>query len=414
MKIRSITSFWDPLQVIGSLKIPTGHARFRLEAARRFQEAGFEVQTTRLTTVDFPRYLDCMKGLKVVQSQVQDLEAQSLEAGFGYLSFGAVDTPDGDEIYEMIPDLLAVTRTAFFNGFMASRKLIYPHFVRKCAQIILANREIEPEGFANLRFAALAQVKPGGPFFPSSYFKGGEPAFALAIECADEAVKAFSTAQSLGEARRLLINELNGKARQMELVAFSLSHEFEFEFGGFDFSLAPYPLDSVSLGAAMEALGIPRLGEGGSLTAAAFLADTLDLGQWKRAGFNGLMMPVLEDSRLARRSAEGSLTVQDLLMFSAVCGAGLDTVPVAGDISEDDLTGLLMDVAALATRLGKQLTARLMPIPGKVAGDPTSFTFDFFVNGRVMAVRPARVSGFLASAEAVDLKPRQKRLEFKE
>lgn len=414
MKIRSITSFWDPNQKVGPLAIPAEFARFRAEAFNRFQATGYDVQTTRLTTIDFPRYLDCMKGLQVVSAQVRDVEAQALDAGFNYISFGSVDTPDGDEMYEMIPELLAVTKTAFFSAKMACRMFLYPQAVQRCARIIRSSREIEPEGFANLRFAALAQVRPGGPFFPSSYYGGGRPAFALAIECADEAVQAFSEACSMGEARRLLIDRLNGQARQMELIAFSLANEFGFAFHGFDFSLAPFPEDAASLGAAMEQLGISALGQGGSLAAAAFIADTLDLCQWKRAGFNGLMMPVLEDSRLARRSAEGSLTVQDLLMFSAVCGTGLDTVPLPGDVSEQDLTGLLMDVAALATRLGKPLTARLMPIPGKSAGDPTNFDFDFFANGRVLAIKPGGVGGLLADAEVIDLKPRLKRLEFKE
>lgn len=414
MKIRSITSFWDPTQVVGPLVLPAEYAHFREAAAGRFQDTGFIVQTSRLTTIDFPRYLDCQKGIKQAQAQARDLEAQASTAGFEYISFGAVDPSDGPELYDMIPGLLAATKTSFFSGIMACRKLMYPQEARKCAQIIRASREIEPEGFANLRFAALAQVQPGGPFFPSSYFAGGQPAFALAIECADEAVQAFSSAASLGEGRRNLIDRLNWLARQMEQTAFELSQEFGFDFGGFDFSLAPFPEDAVSLGAAMEQLGIPNLGQAGSLAAAAYIADTLDLGQWKRAGFNGLMMPVLEDSRLALRSAEGSLTVQDLLMFSAVCGTGLDTVPLPGDVSEDDLTGLLVDVSALATRLGKPLTARMMPIPGKVAGDETHFNFDYFANGRVLAIKPGRVGGLLAAAEVLDLKPRHKRLEFKE
>ena len=73
----------------------------------------------------------------------------------------------------------------------------------------------------------------------------------------------------------------------------------------------------------------------GSLAAAAFVADTLDRGRWLRTGFNGLMLPVLEDSRLAKRAAEGTLTVKDLLIYSAMCGCGLDTVPLPGDATDE-------------------------------------------------------------------------------
>ena len=89
------------------------------------------------------------------------------------------------------------------------------------------------------------------------------------------------------------------------------------------------------------------------------------------SSFSGLMLPVLEDSVLAERAAEGTLTIKDLLLYSAVCGTGLDTVPLAGDINANQISSILMDLAALSLRLDKPLTARLMPIPGKKAGDLT-------------------------------------------
>jgi hypothetical protein len=89
---------------------------------------------------------------------------------------------------------------------------------------------------------------------------------------------------------------------------------------------------------------------------------------------------------LARHAAEGTLTVKDLLLYSAVCGTGLDTIPLPGDTTADQITALLLDLSALALRLDKPLTARLMPIPGKKAGDPTNFNFEYFANSRVMAL----------------------------
>jgi len=119
------------------------------------------------------------------------------------------------------------------------------------------------------------------------------------------------------------------------------------------------------------------------------------------------MLPVLEDSRLAKRAAEGSLTLKDLLLYSAVCGCGLDTVPLPGDASAEQITGVLLDVGALALRLNKPLVARLMPIPGKAAGDPTGFDFEFFANSRVLALDAAPLQrGFANSEESLSIKPR--------
>jgi hypothetical protein len=118
------------------------------------------------------------------------------------------------------------------------------------------------------------------------------------------------------------------------------------------------------------------------------------------------MLPVLEDSTLAQRAAEGSLTVKDLLLYSAVCGTGLDTVPLPGDISAEQISALLLDVSALALRLDKSLTARLLPIPGKKAGEPTDFKFEYFANSRVMALEAEPLRTPLADSRRFTLAPR--------
>ncbi len=121
---------------------------------------------------------------------------------------------------------------------------------------------------------------------------------------------------------------------------------------------------------------------------------------------NGLMLAVLEDSTLANRAAEGTLTLKDLLLYSAVCGTGLDTIPLPGDTHEEQLIPLLMDLGALSVRLNKPLTARLMPIPGKKAGDETDFDFEFFAKSRVMPLDSFPITNPLASAAKIAIQPR--------
>jgi uncharacterized protein (UPF0210 family) len=121
-------------------------------------------------------------------------------------------------------------------------------------------------------------------------------------------------------------------------------------------------------------------------------------------GFNGLFLPVLEDDRLAVRAAEGDLRLEDLLLASAVCGTGLDTVPLPGETTAEDLVPWLLDLGALAVRLDKPLTARLMPMPGLEAGDPLEFDFPFFAAGAVMDLASARWTG---SREPLPIRPRR-------
>ena len=107
--------------------------------------------------------------------------------------------------------------------------------------------------------------------------------------------------------------------------------------------------------------------------------------------------------RLARRAAAGGLALSDLLLYASVCGVGLDTVPLPGDVSEATLAGILLDTAALSARLRKPLVARLMPLPGLRAGDATAFSFEYFAPGGVMDVAAAEVGGLLARGAALDL-----------
>ena len=167
-----------------------------------------------------------------------------------------------------------------------------------------------------------------------------------------------------------------------------------------DFALAPYPTDGQSLGGAVEALGVPKIGLHGSLAAAALLTEAVDRANFPHTGFSGFMQPVLEDSVLAKRAAEGTLTIKDALLYSAVCGTGLDTVPLPGDATAEQIAPLLLDLSALALRLNKPLTARLMPIPGKQAGDPTDFDFAFFANSKVMELESAPLTGLLSGTES--------------
>ena len=163
--------------------------------------------------------------------------------------------------------------------------------------------------------------------------------------------------------------------------------EFGFRFGGIDFSLAPYPETARSIGHAVERLGVDAFGSSATLFAVAFTTRVLREARFPRCGFSGLLLPVLEDRTLAERSAEDLFTLDSLLLYSAVCGTGLDTIPLPGDVSVEELAAILLDVAALAVVAGKPLTARLMPVPGKKAGDMTDFDFAYFANARILDTR---------------------------
>ena len=98
------------------------------------------------------------------------------------------------------------------------------------------------------------------------------------------------------------------------------------------------------------------------------------------------MIPVMEDPQLAKRWAEGSYSLDSILAYSAVCAGGVDTVPLPGDASEQQIARILGDVAWLAYRWNKPLAARLLPAPGKHPGDETAFAGGILVKTTVQAL----------------------------
>lgn len=409
MKIRSITYFCNPKFPLDE-NILQSAGKFLSQAKSAFEAGGYEVQTVRLATIPFPRLLG-EKNIDELPKFSNQLAKAIKEAGILYASLGPA-LPESPRSYQVIPEAIAASEDIFFSGAMTgiydgkpSESKIYMAAVKACADVIVKCAPLDPNGFANLRFAALANVHAGAPFFPAAYHDGDQPAFAIAVESADVAVNAFAGQPSLGEGRSALVAEITRHGQAIARIAQSLLTNLQSpKFLGIDFSLAPFPDDAHSLGNAVEKMGVPKVGLHGSLAAAAILTEAIERADFPHVGFNGFMQPVLEDSILAKRAAEGTLTVKDALLYSAVCGTGLDTVPLPGDTNADEITPLLLDLCSLSLRLGKPLTARLMPVPGKRAGDVTEFDFAFFANSKVMKLESNPLGMALGGDEMFSLR----------
>ncbi|WP_420643775.1 DUF711 family protein [Candidatus Leptofilum sp.] len=385
MDIRSVTLFCDPDYSLAKM------ADFFTAVRTPFS---YPVQTTRLATPPFP---DWWPKKEPLLKQAQILAQQWQDAGASYISLGPVLLRHEAIWANMIPTLLSATEVLFATVEIANtRGQIDTTRCQQTARLIKTVSQLLPNGFGNLYLTALANCPPGSPFFPVAYHQGGPAHFGIAVESADLALQAIQSATTLAEARQNLVKAIETAVSHITPIAQAIAKEHSIGFSGIDFSLAPFPTDDKSLGGALEALGLPYLGSAGSLFAAGFVTEAIARANFPSCGFSGLMLPVLEDSVLAKRAAEGELTVQDLLSYSAVCGVGLDTIPLPGHVAEGALTAVLLDVAMLAGRLNKPLTARLMPLPGLLAGDRVSFDFPYFADSRVMDIAGSGVEGLLA------------------
>ena len=373
-RIRAVTAF---------IEIDPGNYAMRIQEARKFlatakealNKAGFEGAGGRITTQPFPQYTTGMKNEAAV-AFIRKLREAAPKDGFNIASAMLHDNDDPAAASLLVEILSRVNVTA--NLITADEQGIHWNAIRQAAKVIKQLSERSPQGNANFDFGAIAMMKPYGPYYPGSYHLGKGHAFAIALEGAEVVGDVFRQYRDPIEAERHLSAVLNNYTKQIETIAMQLSKSTGWLYEGID--ATPAPLGDRSIATAIEYfLGAP-FGSVGTETASGIITRAVQSTAVKRTGYSGLMIPIMEDNVLAKRWSEGTFTLDSILAYSAVCAGGVDTLPLPGDISEEQIAKILGDVAWLAYRWNKPLAARLLPAPGKRVGDQTEFTNPSLVN----------------------------------
>ena len=368
-KVRAVTAFIniDPMNYEAQY---ADTMRFLKSAADAYRAAGFEVQGVRIATQPFPQYIRGMKTDDAVRF-LQKIDALSAKLNFRP-NIGAAMIQDNDDaaVLEVLTKALSTTGLNA-SLVIAGEDGIHWRAIREAAKLIRNVAAQSPHGRGNLNFAATAIVKPYGPFYPGAWHVGTGRTFAVGLESANVVTDVFAQNHDPREAEKLLAAALARYGKEAEAVATRVAAKSGWTYAGVD--PTPAPLGDVSIGRAIENfIGAP-FGSSGTMTAASIITRAVKSVPVKQTGYAGLMVPVLEDNVLAQRWTEGTYNIDSLLAYSAVCAGGLDTVPLRGDVSEDQIAKILGDVASLAFKWQKPLAARLLPVPGGKAGDRTDF-----------------------------------------
>jgi uncharacterized protein (UPF0210 family) len=340
-------------------------------AKQRFEAEGFEVQTTRITLPPLLATLDSARR-RAALDDLRALDALCAAAG-AMLGLGPVhmaDRPD-DGLAAWAAELVRTTKATSFSSVIASPATgIHTHGVRVAAAITRAVADARPTGMGSFQYAAAANIPAGTPFFPVGWHTGPS-ALAVGLQSPNLLREAVTGARDREHARQRLAARLASELREVERVAQSEAHAEGLRYGGIDSS--PAPIGDDSIGAAIEALSGAPFGEAGTLGACALITDVIKHVPVQLCGYSGLMLPVLEDSVLANRAREGHYGLRDVLLFSSVCGTGLDVIPLPGDTPTTTIERIMLDVAAQAVKLKKALSVRLFLVPGKHVGDAVHF-----------------------------------------
>jgi uncharacterized protein (UPF0210 family) len=376
-KVRTVTAFIKLDRSRYRAQIAETLVKLR-EVKAAFEQAGYEVQTIRITTQPFPEYVRGLSKQQVL-TFFRDYDALARKENFA-ASIGPAMGLGGDDSAsaELLGEILGTNGALNGSIIVAGEDGIRWEAVRAAARVMKYLEEHTEHSRGNFNFAASAMLPPHTPFFPGSYHDDGGGEFAVGLQSANVVATAFAGASDAAAAGKALESALGAHARRVEEIARQMESKTGWKYMGLD--LSPAPMKDVSIGAAIENLTHARFGSSGTMNAVATITGVLRGLPVQHAGYSGLMLPILEDSVLAERWNEGRLNVDDMLAYSAICGTGLDTIPLPGDVSQEQLEKMIGDMATLAVRLHKPLSARLLPVSGKKAGERTEFDNPFLGN----------------------------------
>lgn len=349
----------------------------RLKA--EFESSGYEVETVRLTTQPLAELVAGMSEEQALAFLAQLDELSVKEKFLPNVGPGMLHDADDPATMHLLERALSTLPNISASTIIADESGIHWKAIHRTAELVKYVSEHSPRSQGTFNFTATAMLKPFAPFFPGSYHTGTGRQFAIGFEGANVVRDIFAKDKGNTEAAKAdLTAALTKHASVATAVGKKVAAETGWTYLGVD--PTPAPLGDVSIGAAIEAFTGAKFGSSGTLTAASIITAAVKAVPEKQVGYSGLMVPVMEDKILAQRWAESTYNVDSLLAYSAVCGTGLDTIPLPGNISSEQMERIFGDVASLATKWNKPLSARLQPIPDKKPGDQTDFQDPFLFN----------------------------------
>jgi len=383
-KVRAITGFVRLERATYAQQVNDTLAVLR-NAKSQFENQGYQVETVRIVTQPLAELVGGLadaEALKFLQG-FDDLAAK--ERFVPNVGPGMMRDSDDPRTMHLLAQVLSTLPHIDASAIMAGEDGIHWKVIKETAALVHYVADHSPRSQGNFNFTATAMLKPYGPFYPGTYHTGAGKQFSIGFEGANIVQEVFARTHgdfsaSVGE----LTRQLTIHSKVAEAIGEQVAAATGWTFMGVD--PTPAPMGDNSIGAAMETYTGAKFGSSGTMTAALIITTAVKAVPVKQIGYAGLMVPVMEDKLLAKRWAEGSYNTDALLAYSSVCGTGLDTIPLPGDVSETQIAHMLGDVAALAWKWNKPLSARLLPVKGKKAGDMTGFQNENLFNTTLHAL----------------------------
>jgi len=324
-------------------------------------------------------------------ARVLDAVAAEVNVDFigGFTALVEKGVARGDHaLIEAIPEALANTERVCASVNVASTKaginmdaiLLMGKAIKKAADL-----SAKADGIACAKLCVFANIPQDIPFMAGAYLGIGEADAVINVGVSGPGVvknaidRAFESDAKLdlGQISELIKKTAYKVTRVGELIGQEVANRLNIKFGVVDLSLAPTPNVGDSVGEIFQSLGLLSIGVPGTTAALALINDAVKKGgafaSSRVGGLSGAFIPVSEDLNISEAARKGHIGLEKLEAITAVCSVGLDMIALPGDTTEDTLAAIIADEMAIGVINNKTTATRLIPVPGKKAGDKAYF-----------------------------------------
>jgi uncharacterized protein (UPF0210 family) len=336
------------------------------------------------------------------------LDEAARDAGIDFIGgFGALVqkglTKSDRMLIEVLPDVLSKTdRVCSFLNVGSTVAGLNLDAVNLLGRMLKLTAEKSQNAIGCAKFVVFATAPEDNPFMAGAFHGVGEGDAALNIGISGPGVVKSVVEKNrdcdLTDLSEIIKRTVFKITRAGELIGRELASLLKVPFGIVDISLASTTAAGDSVANVLEAFGIEKIGAHGSTLAVALLMNAVKKGgamaSGNVGGLSGTFIPVSEDAGMIDAVEKGALSLDKLEALTAVCSVGLDMFAIPGDTPEETINAIIADELVIGIVNNKTTGVRVIPVPGKKAGDQVKFG-GLLGTAPVMAINPFSSKEFL-------------------
>ncbi len=349
---------------------------------------GIPIVNKRVSVTPIALLVGASGGDPIKYAKILDKVALDIGIDFigGYSAMVQKGFSAGDlELINSIPEALAQTNKLCSSINVGSTKTginldavkLMGHIVKEAA---IKTKDKNSIGAGKL--VVFCNAVDDNPFMAGAFHGIGEADTVINVGVSGpgvvrNAIKSASKNASIAEIADIIKKTAFKITRMGQLIGTKASELLNVEFGIVDLSLAPTPAVGDSVAEVLEEIGLESCGAYGTTACLAILNDAVKKGGVmacnRVGGLSGAFIPVSEDQGMIRAVTNKTLNLEKLEAMTCVCSVGLDMIAIPGETSEEVISGIIADEAAIGMVNNKTTAVRIIPAIGRKAGDVLEF-----------------------------------------